>query len=84
LRSSRLKNEDGSRRQSAEDAPDGLEKRLRRENRTDDEVAAALSLFGNAAMGTPVEIDGETFHGEMPNEFGLPFDGCQFPTPFPR
>jgi HNH endonuclease len=78
------KDEDGARRQSSDDARDGLEKRLRREKRTAEEIVAALSLFDNAQKGVPVEIHGETFvHGESPGTFGLPFDGPPVSEAFP-
>lgn len=78
------KDEDGARRQSSADARQGLETRLRREDRTDDEIDAALALFDRAEKGVPFEIGGETFvHGEMRDTFGLPFDGRPVPDAFP-
>jgi hypothetical protein len=78
------KDQDGSRRQSTADARKGLETRLRRENRTDEEIEAALLLFDCAQKGMAVEIHGETFvHGETTTDFGLPFDGTQVSEAFP-
>jgi hypothetical protein len=68
--------DDGARRQSSADARDGLQRRLRHEGRRDDDIAAALALFDRAGKGAPFTIAGETFvHGEVPETFGLPFDG---------
>lgn len=78
------KDHDGARRQSSEDAREGLEKRLRRDKRSDNEIAAALSLFDRAEIGQPFEVHGQTFvHGKAPDEFGLPFTGEPVCDAFP-
>jgi hypothetical protein len=78
------KDEDGTRRQSTEDARSGLGKRLRRKGRTEDEIEAALSLFDSAEAGVPVHIQGETFvHGETDVAFDLPFTGTPVADAFP-
>lgn len=78
------KDQEGARRQSREDARSGLEVRLRREKRGDEEIEAALSLFDQADKGGPVEIYGETFvHGEVSGDFHLPFDGEPVTDAFP-
>jgi hypothetical protein len=78
------KDEGGARRQSTEDARQGLGTRLRREERTSEEVEAALALFDRAEKEVPFEIHGETFvHGETTKDFGLPFDGAPVSDAFP-
>jgi hypothetical protein len=78
------KDKDGARRQSSANARRGLETRMRREGRTDGEIDAALALFDQAEKGVPFEISGETFvHAEMPDTFGLPFDGRPVSDAFP-
>jgi hypothetical protein len=71
-------------RQPVEDARAALEKRLRREGRSDGEIDAALAVFDSAELGVPFEVHGTTFeHGRVDSDFRLPFNGTPVSDAFP-
>jgi hypothetical protein len=76
--------EEGTRTQSREEAREGIEKRLRRDGISEDDIAPALERFDAAPEGVLTEIlpGLSVKHGSVEG-WGLPFDGGQVSEVFP-
>lgn len=72
----------GVRTSSPEDARASIEKRLKREHRSE-EIAAALALFDQAEHGVPVEIAGETVVQSATGDFLPQIRGEEVTDAFP-